>query len=170
MKKSTYVFFRLIDEIFAIDVKNVIETIEMVELTPVPETPEFMKGVIIFRGDVLPVIDLRLKFKLPEASEGSKSYIIVATYESEEKQQHIGFVVDKIIDVVGLSELDIDDFPEIGSKYNIEFITGIVKHKEQLTIVLNIEKILSSVEIDMINISSSKFNLIKENSENSDDE
>ncbi len=161
--KSTYVFFRLLNEVFALDVKNVIETIEITELTPVPETPDFMKGVFIFRGNVLPVIDLRMKFQLPEADEDSKKYIIISTYESDDKQQNIGFIVDKIIDVVGLSEMDINDFPEVGSKYNTEFINGIVKHNDIITIVLNIEKILSSVEVDIINKSSSNFNLLKEN-------
>jgi len=77
--KSTYVFFQLVDEYFAIDVKNVIEIIEMQDLTKVPETPDFMKGVTVFRGNILPVIDLRLKFSLPNKKNINESFIIADT-------------------------------------------------------------------------------------------
>jgi purine-binding chemotaxis protein CheW len=160
--KSTYVFFKLLDEIFALDVNNVIETTEMQELTPVPETPKFMKGVFIFRGDILPVIDLRLKFKLPEADTKQKKYIIVVSFQNEDKNQKIGFIVDKILQVLALSELDIEQFPEIGSKYNTELINGIVKLNNDITIVLNVEKILSSVEIDIINKAESELKLFND--------
>ncbi|MBN2890671.1 MAG: purine-binding chemotaxis protein CheW [Bacteroidales bacterium] len=166
--KSTYVFFRLYGELFAIDVKNVVETMEMVELTPVPETPNFMKGVTIFRGNILPVICLRLKFKLEEAPDNQEQFIIVTKYEKENKKQEIGLVVDKIVDVRDLSTLDINDFPEIGSRYNLEFINGLVKHENTIAIILNIEKILSSVEIDMINKSTTEFDVLNDDRENND--
>ncbi len=160
--KSTYVFFKLDNEVFALNVENVLETTELQELTPVPETPDFMRGVFIFRGDVLPVIDLRMKFKLNEAEPEAKRYIIVAIFKNEQKQQKIGFIVDKILEVVELSEYDIDEFPEVGSRYNTELITGIVKLNDTITIVLNVEKILSAIEIDLINKSSSDLNILKE--------
>ena len=169
LDRSTYVFFKLLGEMFAIDVKNVIETIDLPELTPVPETPEFMKGVTVFRGNMLPVIDLKLKFKFKEESAG-KTYVIVVTYTHDDKQQDIGLIVDKIVDVKDLSVLDINDFPDIGSKYNLEFIDGIVKHKENITIILNIEKILSSIEIDIIKKSTDDFDLLKDEKKINGDE
>jgi len=168
LDKSTYLFFRLYGEIFAIDVKNIIETMEMAELTPVPETPDFMQGVTVFRGDILAVIDLRLKFKLKQAPEDAKKYIIVSRYLSDDKYQNLGLIVDKIIDVKDLSELDINDFPEIGSRYNVEFINGVVKLKDEITIVLNIEKILNSVEVDMIKKSTNNLKSLTDNKLNND--
>jgi purine-binding chemotaxis protein CheW len=159
---STYLFFKLYDEIFGVDVKYVIETIEMQELTPIPKTPEFMKGVFVFRGQVVPVIDLRLKFKLDPAPETMKRYIIVSSFEINNEEQKMGFIVDKLIDVVSLSEYDINDFPEIGSKYNVEFVKGVVKYNEELTIILNIEKILTSVETDLIKKVTKEVDLPKE--------
>ena len=161
-EKSTYLFFELYDEIFAVDVNNIIETIEMQELTPIPQTPEFMKGVFVFRGQVIPVIDLRIKFKLPDAPAGKKRYIIVSSFEVNNEQQTMGFIVDKLIDVVSMSEFDINDFPEIGSRYNVEFVKGVVKYKEQLTIILNIEKVLTSVEADIIKKVTSNIELPKQ--------
>lgn len=157
LEKTTFLFIKLYGELFAIDVKNIVETMEMVKLTPVPETPKFMKGVTIFRGDILAVIDLRLKFKLKEAAEEDDRYIVVTKYLSNDKLQNLGLIVDKIVDVRDLSELDINDFPEIGSRYNIEFINGIVKLNNEIAIVLNIEKILNSVEVDVIKKSTEDF-------------
>ncbi len=162
--KSTFVFFELEGEVFAINVMYVIQTLEMVELTPLPETPDFMKGITIFRGDILPIIDLRLKFQLDANVKGedSESYVIVTKHESEEKSQQVGFVVDKVIDVSEYSELDINSFPEIGSKYNIEFINGAIKRENDIAIILNIEKVLSSVEVAILKKSTEKLNLLKE--------
>ncbi len=162
--KSTFVFFELEGEIFAINVMYVIQTLEMMELTQLPETPDFMKGITIFRGDILPIIDLRLKFNLDAnlKDENSESYVIVTKYESEEKAQQVGFVVDNVVDVAEYSELDINSFPEIGSKYNIEFINGAIKRENDLAIILNIEKVLSSVEVAILKKSTEKLNLLKE--------
>ncbi len=165
-EKSTYLFFKLYDEIFGVDVNNIIETIEMQELTPIPHTPDFMKGVFVFRGQVVPVIDLRIKFKLPEVPADMKRYIIVSSFEVNNEQQTMGFIVDKLIDVVSLSEFDINEFPEIGSRYNIEFVKGVVKYRDQLTIILNIEKILTSVEADIIKKITSNLELPKQEDDN----
>ncbi len=96
--------------------------------------------------------------------------MIVLTYTHDDKQQDIGLIVDKIVDVKDLSVLDINDFPDIGSKYNLEFIDGIVKHKENITIILNIEKILSSIEIDIIKKSTDDFDLLKDEKKINGDE
>lgn len=160
--KSTFVFFRLEKEVFAINVKHIIQTMEMTELTALPETPVFMKGITIFRGGILPVIDLRLKFQLDKLAEDNNGFIVVTKYKNNDKTQQIGFVVDKIIDVSEFSELDINDFPEIGSKYNIEFINGVIKRDEKVAIILNIQKVLSSVEVEILKRSTEKVNLLKQ--------
>lgn len=160
--KSTFVFFELENEIFAIDVIHVIQTLEMVELTPLPETPDFMKGITIFRGNILPIIDLRLKFQLNSSNKDiNDGYVVVTKHTSEDKTQQVGFIVDKIIDVAEYSELDINSFPEIGSKYNVEFINGAIKREKNIAIILNIEKVLSSVEVAILKRSTKKLNLLK---------
>jgi purine-binding chemotaxis protein CheW len=161
IQKSTYVFFKIEQEFFAVDVQKVIEIIEIPELTIVPKSPSFLKGISLFRGKILPIIDLKQKFKLTENYTPEKQYVIVISYTKEQKQQIIGFLIDQLIDVVKLSQLEINEFPEIGSKYNIEFIEGIVKQNENIYLILNTEKILDSAEIDIINHSSKQLNLLE---------
>lgn len=148
--KSTYILFRLSDDTFAVDVENIIHIMEMSEITPLPKSPVFVKGITIFRGNILPVIDLRLKFGLEKVKDNKKSFIVVSKFMSDEKLQEIGLVVDKVLEVSEFSEMEIEAYPELGSKYNIEFINGFVKNEDHIILVLNIEKILSSAEIQIL--------------------
>ncbi len=164
VNKSTYILFNLSNDTFAIDVKNVIHTMEMPEITDLPKTPVFMKGITVFRGNILPIIDLRLKFILQnDSSNTSEGNVIVAKFISNEKVQEIGLVVDRVIEVAEFSGLDIGTYPEIGSKYNLEFIDGFVKQDEEIIMVLNIENILSSVEIEILKKSTESINVEKTN-------
>ena len=157
--KSTYILFTLSDDTFAIDVKNVIHTMEITEITPLPKTPDFVKGITIFRGDILPIIDLRIKFKLQDINNLSDGFVIVSMFISNEKEQIIGLIVDKVIEVSEFSGMDIETYPEIGSKYNIEFINGYVKKAGKIIVVLNIEKILSSAEFEILKKNTKDLNI-----------
>ncbi len=159
MAKSTYILFKLSDDTFTIDVKNVIHTMELTEMTPLPKTPVFVKGITVFRGNILPVIDLRIKFNLQEETDVSKGYIIVTNFLSNQKEQEIGLIVDQVLEVSEFSGIDIGNYPEIGSKYNIEFIDGFIKQDDEIITVLNIENILSSVEIEILKKSTEELNL-----------
>ena len=159
--KSTYILFTLSDDTFAIDVKNIIHTMEISEITPLPKTPVFVRGISIFRGNILPIIDLRIKFSLQDKNEELNGYIVVSKFMSDDKQQEIGLVVDKVIDVLEFSEMDIGSYPELGSKYNIEFINGFVKQNGKIIMVLNIDKILSSAEIEILRKSSKDIKIKK---------
>mgnify|MGYP001547577600 CR=1 FL=1 len=157
--KSTYILFKLSDDTFAVDVENIIHIMEMTEITPLPKSPVFVKGISIFRGNILPIIDLRLKFGLQNVSASSKGYIIVTNFLSDEKVQEIGLVVDKVLHVSEFSEMDIESYPELGSKCNIEFINGFLKEKEDIILVLNIDKILSSAEIQILKKETDNVNI-----------
>lgn len=162
-KKSVYILFTLGEDTFSIDVKNIIHTMEITEMTPLPKTPVFVKGITIFRGNILPVIDLRIKFNLQEETDLEKGFIIVTKFMSNDKEQEVGLIVDKVLEVSEFSGYDIGTYPEIGSKYSIEFIDGFVKQKEEIIIVLNIENILSSVEIEILKKSTEKLSLNTKN-------
>ncbi len=159
MAKSTYILFKLSDDKFTIDVKNVIHTMELTEMTPLPKTPVFVKGITVFRGNILPVIDLRIKFNLQEETDVKKGYIIVTNFISNQKKQEIGLIVDQVLEVSEFSGIDIGTYPEIGSKYNIEFIDGFIKQNDEIITVLNIENILSSVEIEILKKSTEDINI-----------
>ncbi len=150
MEKTTFVYFKLWNEYFAISVDKVIEVFELPEIVEVPATPDFVKGVTNFRGDIIPVIDMRKKFKLPADEQQEKQYIIVVNYVTEGYENKIGLVVDKIIDVINVVKYDINNFPELGSKYNPEFIFGIIKHNDRFILVLDIDKILDAAEVEIL--------------------
>lgn len=148
--KSTYILFTLSNDTFAVDVKNIIHTMLISDITPLPKTPAFVKGITVFRGNILPVIDLRIKFSLKEKTKDDDGYIVVAKFLSDEKLQEVGLIVDKVLEVSEFSEMEIGNYPELGSKYNIEFINGFVKKNDEIIMVLNIEKILSSAEVEIL--------------------
>ncbi len=162
-KKLSYILFKLGNDTFAIDVLNVIQTLETEDLTPLPKTPEFVKGIMIFRGNILPVIDLRLKFNIKNTQELNKGFIIVTKFFNNEKEQEIGLIVDSVLEVSDFDAYDIGTYPEIGSKYNLEFINGFVKQDDEIITVLNIENILSSAEIEILKKSTEKIEFDIEN-------
>ncbi len=156
---KTYVYFKVWKEYFAIEVAHVVEVLQLPEIIKVPTTPDFLRGVTNFRGDIIPVIDLRKKFKLPPQDENERKYIVVINYESETYKEKVGLVVDQILDVVTIEKYDINQFPELGSRYNAEFIYGIIKVKDLFILVLNLEKILTAAEVEILKEMSSENDL-----------
>ncbi len=151
MDKHTFVYFQIWEEFFAIDVDKIIEVMELPETVKLPRTPDFVMGVTNFRGEIIPVIDLRKKFKLPQEEVLSqKKYVIVINYQAADYQNKIGLVVDKIIDVIEVEQYDITHFPELGSRYNPEFIFGVLHYDDKFILVLDIEKILEAAEVEIL--------------------
>ena len=148
--ESTYLILQLVDEKFGINVENVIEAIEPGEITEVPNTAPYILGITNFRGNILTVIDLRTKFNMPITELNKAKVIIVLNYIINEKELTIGVVADSVKDVIEVSFADITDIPEIGTKYNTEFINGIVNKKNAFIVLLDIIKIFTADEITII--------------------
>jgi purine-binding chemotaxis protein CheW len=146
-----YLTFFLEDEEYGVDVLNVQEIISMVNITRVPQTPPFVKGVINLRGLVIPVIDLRLKFKMEPKEYTKKTCIMVVEVSSNEGKPHsMGLIIDKISEVLNLEGKDIETTPEFGASIKTEFITGVAKHNGAIKILLDINAVLSTEEMGMI--------------------
>jgi len=146
-KKQAYLSFELNDEIFAITVHNVLEVLENQKLTKVPKAPQYIKGVINFRGEILPVVDTRIKFNMPEKENESKSVIIVFDIDLEDKKLLIGGIVDGVKDVIEIENSEIKDIPNMGSRYNSDFLHGMIKKDDIFIMLLNIEKVFSTEEL-----------------------
>lgn len=144
---NSYLSFRLDSEVFAANVSRVINILEMQPITKVPQSPEYMKGVINLRGRVLPVVDLRIKFGLPEAATTVDTCIIVLNIELEGEEIMVGAMVDAVKEVLELKDEDIAPSPTIGTKYNNEFIDGMYRVDENFIMILNINKVFSTEEI-----------------------
>jgi purine-binding chemotaxis protein CheW len=144
---QTYLSFSLGDEVFAINVDRVINILEVSKITKIPKSPEYMKGVINLRGTVLPVIDLRVKFGLPEKEATVDTSIIVLTIDLNGDQILLGTLVDAVREVLELRNDDIAPAPSIGAKYNSGFIEGMWRHEDKFTMILEINKIFSTEEV-----------------------
>jgi len=141
-KAGKYLTFVLAGEEYGLEILKVREIIGMMPITAVPRTPEFVKGVINLRGKVIPVIDLRLKFGLPAAEQTDETCIIVV----DVGQMEMGVVVDRVSEVLDIAGEDIEDAPSFGAAVQTDFILGMGKSEDKVTILLDISKVLTAGE------------------------
>jgi purine-binding chemotaxis protein CheW len=149
-KAEKYLSFRLGKEEFAIQVLSVREIMGMQEITSVPQTPPYVRGVINLRGKVIPVIDLRLKFGLPEIEYSQRTCIIVVQIEGEAGRMLMGAIVDGVSEVLSLLASDIEDTPDFGDGTSAPYILGMAKIKNKVKILLDINMVLTSQEVQKL--------------------
>ncbi len=142
-KAGKYLTFGLADEEYGLEILKVREIIQMMEITAVPRTPACVKGVINLRGKVIPVVDLRLKMGMPEAERTDQTCIIVVDIGEVET----GIIVDQVSEVLDIAGEDIEDAPSFGESVSTDFILGMGKADEKVTILLDIGKLLKSGEL-----------------------
>jgi purine-binding chemotaxis protein CheW len=142
-----YLTFTLDEEEYGIGILKVKEIIGMMEITSVPRTPQFIKGVINLRGKVIPIIDLRLKFGMGEIPYTDRTCIIVVEIDSDKGTILIGIVVDAVSEVLNIQEGEIEETPAFGTQLNTDYILGMAKTEGGVKILLNIDKVLSIEEI-----------------------
>jgi purine-binding chemotaxis protein CheW len=140
---TQYLTFNLAGEVFAIDVANIREILDFTTITKVPQTPEFMCGVINLRGSVVPVIDMRLKFGMPKTEKTVNTCIIVMEMMLDNETGVIGALADSVQEVLELEGEQIEPAPKIGTGLRTEFIKGMGKHNEQFIMILDIDKIFT---------------------------
>lgn len=145
-----YLTFKLNEEIFALDVGSVREILDYTNITKVPQTPEFMKGVINLRGAVVPVVDMRLKFNMPPQERTVDSCIIVVEISIDHEQTVLGALVDSVQEVFEMEPGQIEPAPRIGTKLNTDFILGMGKRDDAFVIILDIDKVFSLEEINIV--------------------
>jgi len=138
---SQYLTFRLDDEIFGISINKVREVLEFIKLTKVPQTPDYMIGVINLRGNVVPVIDLKSKFGISMTEKTINTCIIIMEIDFKTETAIVGILVDSVQEVLELKDDDIEPAPKLGTRVNTEFIKGMGKHNDDFIIILNIDKI-----------------------------
>ncbi len=144
--EGKYLTFVLGDEEYGIEILSVREIIGLIDITSVPQTPDYMKGVINLRGKVIPVIDLRLKFSMQEEEHTQETCVIVVEVDNAS----IGIIVDSVSEVSDISREDIEDAPSFEQGIDASFIMGLGKVKGKIIIMLDIETVLSPEDIEMI--------------------
>ncbi len=147
---TQHLTFKLDEEVFAVDISKVREVLEYTTVTKVPQTPDFMKGVINLRGHVVPVIDLRLKFGMMEAEKTVNTCIIIVEVTLEGDSIVLGALVDSVQEVFDFEADQIEPAPKIGTRLNTEFIKGMGKRDEQFIMILDINKVFSSDDLKTV--------------------
>ncbi len=145
--EGKYLTFQLAEEGYGIGILKVREIIGMLPVTPVPQTPMFLKGVINLRGQVIPVVDLRLKFGLMEEEYTERTSIIVVEVKGLANNIPIGIVVDTVSEVINIQAEEIEPAPVFGASINTQFILGMAKTEGGVKILLNIDQVLSAEEL-----------------------
>jgi purine-binding chemotaxis protein CheW len=149
-REGKYLTFSLDREEYGIGILKVKEIIGMMRVTPVPQTPGFVKGVINLRGRVIPVIDLRLRFGMNSADYTERTCIVVVEIDSDTGKLHIGVVVDSVSEVLNIKGSDIEDTPAFGTALNTDYILGMAKAGNSVKILLAIDRVLSADEMGML--------------------
>lgn len=147
MAENQFVIFRLGDEKYAVDILNVGGISEFREVTKVPNAPVFIDGIINLRGDIIPIVNLKKRFNIPERTVDSDTRIIINNIKGKD----IGFIVDEASQVIKIDDADIEDAPDIIKGADRQYISGVGKVNDQIVILLNLEKILSEEEQKAVN-------------------
>ena len=142
-----YLSFHVGPEEFAIGVLGVREIMGMQDVTAVPHTPAYVKGIINLRGKVVPVVDLRLKFGMPPTEYTARTCIVVVDLAGEGSSVLMGVIVDSVSEVMNITAGEIEDAPDFGEDVSIPYLIGIAKSKGKVKLLLNIEKVLTTSEL-----------------------
>jgi purine-binding chemotaxis protein CheW len=147
-KVNSYLSFRIGSEVFAANVKNVLNILEMSNITKVPKSPSYMKGVINLRGTVLPVIDSRIKFGIQETEITTNTCIIVLELHTGENPILVGAIVDAVKEVLEIDDSEILPPPSIGANFRTEYLKGMAQADESnFIMILDAERVFASEEI-----------------------
>ncbi len=148
--KSSYLSFYLDKEEFAVNTNNVLNILQMVEITKLPNSPEYLKGVIDFRGSVLPVIDTRKKLGMTSTEISNNTCIVVMDLKLNESMTYLGFLVDQVDSVIKISESNIKNAPELSDSSSNEFLKGIAEVNDKFILILDMFRVFSGNELERL--------------------
>ncbi len=144
-----YLTFKLGEEIFATDVAKVREVLDFTNITKIPRTPDFMSGVINLRGNVVPVVDLRLCFEMSKTEKTVNTCVVVEML-LEGEPTIIGALADSVEEVIDLEPEQIEPAPKIGTQIRTDFIKGMGRRDAQFIVILDIDRIFSAEELSAV--------------------
>jgi purine-binding chemotaxis protein CheW len=150
-----YLTFKLGDEIFATDVAKVREVLDFTTITKIPRTPDFMSGVINLRGNVVPVVDLRLCFEMSKTVKTVNTCVVVVEMLLDGEPTVIGALADSVEEVIDLEPDQIEPAPKIGTEIRTDFIKGMGKRDSQFIMILDIDRIFSAEELAAVRVAES---------------
>lgn len=147
VKEGKYLTFTLAGEEYGIGILKVREIVGMMNITRIPQTPPYVKGVVNLRGKVIPVVDLRLKFGIEAMDYTDRTCIIVVEIVGTAKDIPMGVVVDAVSEVINIRQSDIEETPNFGTRIDTDYILGMAKTNGGVKILLDIDRVLSVAEV-----------------------
>jgi purine-binding chemotaxis protein CheW len=145
--QQQYLTFFLADEEYAIGIQRVKEIIEYTTTTKVPKVPAWIRGVINLRGNVVPVVDLAVRFGLEERPVTKTTCIVVVEVEQDSERTVMGVIADAVNQVIDLAPKDIEEPPAFGTRVRLEYLFGMGKLGKKFALILNIDSVLSAAEL-----------------------
>ena len=145
-----YLTFKLADEVFGIEVSKVREVLDFTTITKIPRTPDFMSGVINLRGNVVPVVDLRLCFEMSKTEKTVNTCIVVMEMLIEGESTVIGALADSVEEVIDLEPEQIQPAPRMGTQIRTDFIKGMGRREAQFIMILDIDRVFSAEELSTV--------------------
>lgn len=144
--RHRYLSFFVKDEQYGIDISHINEIIAMMKITHVPRTPPFVEGVVNLRGSIIPIVDIRVKFGIEKKEHDMNTAIII----NEVSGVNIGFIVDRVEDVLTFGENDLNEPPKFGSHIDTSFIQSVAEVGSDVILILDMEKIFEDDELTQI--------------------
>ena len=145
--EGKYLIFNLGNEEYGIGILKIKEIISMLPITPVPQTPQYVKGVINLRGKVIPVADLRLRFGMVAIEYTAQTCIIVVEIDGQAGKVYMGIVVDSVREVLNIKATEIESSPTFGVNVGTQFILGMAKKEDGVKILLEIGRVLGAEQV-----------------------
>jgi purine-binding chemotaxis protein CheW len=149
--QGKYLTFTLQTESYAIDVLKVREIIRHIAITAVPQMPDHIRGVINLRGKIIPVMDLRLRFGIPNATNSDQTCIVVMQVKLPDgKVTAMGMVVDGVEEVINFNAADLEETPEFGGQIAVDYILGMAKVKGAVKVLLDIDRVVGATALERL--------------------
>jgi purine-binding chemotaxis protein CheW len=146
-----YITFRLAGEDYGLGILKVREIIGLMDITRVPGAPSFIRGVINLRGKVIPIVDLRVKFGITDASPVDRPVMVVVQVKTEDGTVTLGVLVDQVLEVRAILEAQIEPTPNFGARgTEVDYILGVAKAEKRVVFILDIDRVLTTAEITRV--------------------
>ncbi len=158
-----FLSFMLDEEVYAVEITQVREVLDLTKITKIPRMPDFMKGVVNLRGGVVPILDLREKFNMEEVEASVNTCIIIIELTIDEEKTLFGAIADSVKEVLTLDAENIEAPPHIGTRLDTAFIGGMSKKDDDFIIILNIAKVFSIEELETVqNMQHEELEIVEE--------
>ncbi|MFZ5353155.1 MAG: chemotaxis protein CheW [Bacillota bacterium] len=143
-QKDKYLIFTIGEEDYGLDIKYIVEIIGIQPITPIPEMPEYIRGIINLRGRIIPVMDVRLRFRKAERSYDDRTCIIV----TDIGELVVGLIIDRVVEVVDISQENISLPPQIGAGFHNKYVKAIGKLGSSVKLILDSRRLLNEDDVD----------------------